>query len=84
MRSKKVLALRLAPAVLQQAEVLPGLDVARPLEHQMLEEVREPGQTRRLVARPHVVPEIHSDDRHSPVRADDNAQPVVQRLLGKG
>jgi hypothetical protein len=52
--------------------VLTGRDVARPLEHQVLEKMRETGQSRRLVARPDVVPEVHGNDRYGAVRADDD------------
>jgi hypothetical protein len=69
---------------LQQAEVLTGGDVARPLEHQVLEEVREPGQPRWFVARPDVVPEVDGDDRDGAVRAHDDPEAVVERLLRDG
>ena len=68
----------------QRAEVLAALDVARALEHQVLEEVGEPGPPGRLVPRPDAHPEVHGDGRDGVVLGDDHPQAVGQRALGDG
>ena len=61
-----------------QAEVVVAADVARALEHQVLEEVGEPGLARCLMPRSDVVPEVDGDDRREMVLADHDAQAVVE------
>ena len=77
---------RVEPAALghQRAEVLAALHVARSLEHQVLEEVGEPGAPGRLVPRPDADPEVHGDSRDGVVLGDDHPQAVGQRALGDG
>ena len=55
-----------AADALDQREVLARLDVARALEHQVLEEVGEALPVRLLVARADVVPEVDGDDARGP------------------
>ena len=77
---------RVEPAALghQRLEVLAAAHVARALEHQVLEEVREAGATGRLVARPDPDPEVHRDVRDGVVGAHDDPQPVGQRAAVDG
>ena len=63
----------------QGLEVLATAHVARTLEHQVLEEVREPGAAGRLVAGPDPDPDVHRDVGDRVVGADDDAQPVGER-----
>ena len=56
--------------------------VSRAREHHVLEKVREPGATRRLVLRPDVVPDGHRDGRRGPVK--NNGQAVRQSVCLKG
>ena len=58
--------------------VLLGLDVARALEHQVLEEVREAGAARFLVLRADVIPELDVDDRRRLVLVQDDDHAVRQ------
>ena len=55
--------------------------VARALEHEVLEEVREAGPAGLLVARANHVPDVYGDDRRQVVGRDDHAQAVVERAL---
>ena len=77
---------RVEPAALghQRAEVLAALDVARPLEHQVLEEVGKTRASGRFVPRPDAHPEVHGDGRDGVVLGDDHPQAVGQRALGDG
>lgn len=77
---------RVEPAPLghEPGEVLAAGDVARALEHQVLEEVGEAGAARRLVPRAHVDPEVDGHVGHAGVRGDDDAQPVGKGLLVDG
>ena len=56
-----------------------GLDVLRALEHQVLEEMREPGAARLLVLRADVIPELQVDDRRRVILRQHHRQPVRQR-----
>ena len=56
-----------------------GLDVLRTLEHQMLEEMREPGPARFLVLRPDVIPERQVHDRRRVIFFEDDGETVGQR-----
>ena len=58
------------------------LDVARSHEHQVLEQVREPGPSRPLVRRADVVPHVDADERDAVVLVEDDAEAVRQRELG--
>ena len=64
--------------------MVPCPDVPRTLEHQVLEEVREPLAVRLLVTRADVVPEVHRDDTEAGRGADDHAEPVVEGAGGQG
>ncbi len=55
--------------------------VFRPLEHQVLEQVREAGPARGLVDRPDVIPEVHRHDRQPTVLAEDDLEAVRKRVL---
>jgi len=72
---------RVQPSALghERLEVLTARHVLRALEHQVLEEVGEPGPTGRLVARPHPHPQVDRDVRDGVVGAHHDAQPVGQR-----
>jgi hypothetical protein len=52
-----------------------------PLEHQVLEEMREPRSAGMLVLRADVIPQIHGDHRQPPVFVDDDPKAVLERLL---
>ncbi|MPM75898.1 hypothetical protein SDC9_122892 [bioreactor metagenome] len=69
---------------LQDRDVLGRRDVARALEHQVLEQVREACPVGQLVAGPDVVPEIDRDGRGRVVRTDHDPQPVVKSSLVDG
>ena len=53
------------------------------LEHQVLEQVREPGHAGALVLRPDVVPDVDRDDRHVMVLVDDDVEAIGERSLGE-
>ena len=59
-------------------------DVARALEHDVLEEVGEAGLARDLVLGADVVPEVDRDDRGEVVLGDDDPQAVVETLVAEG
>ncbi len=69
---------------LQQPEVVPWSDVARTLEHQVLEEVRETLAVRLFVTRADVVPEVHCDDTQPGGGTGHHAEPVVEDAGGHG
>ena len=71
-----------AAGALDEREVLGLGDVARALEHEVLEQVREAGPAGLLVARADDVPEVDRDDRRQVVRRDDHAQAVVRASAG--
>jgi hypothetical protein len=56
-----------------------GLNVLRALEHQMLEQMREPGAPRFLVFRADVIPELHVDNRRRVILGEDDRQTVRKR-----
>ncbi len=58
-------------------------DVGGALEHDVLEEVREPRLARDFVLRADVVPEVHGDDGGKVIFSQDVAQAVGQPLIGK-
>jgi hypothetical protein len=82
-------AVEAPPGPLHVAEVGELLQVFRTLEHQMLEEVGEPGPALRLTADAHVVDDRHTDDRCAAIGREDHPQTVVEgepfdRVLGRG
>ena len=56
-----------------------GLDVLGALEHQVLEEMREPGAARLLVLRPDVIHDLQVHDRRRVVLRQHYREPVRQR-----
>ena len=81
MRSFSVEPLFSPPAASSQAVELARLDVAGAHEHQVLEQVREPGPARALARRADVVPDVDGDDRDAVILVQDHVQPVGQREL---
>ena len=69
------------PAASSSWSKSPYLRVLRAHEHQVLEEVREPGPPRLLARRSHVIPDVDGDERHRVVLVQDDVQPVRQREL---
>src|SRR3546814_15249358 len=69
--------------LLERLEKIAGR-IFRPVEHQMLEQMRETGLARGFVLRPDAVPDRHRDDGRLVILMDDHAQPVVERegLIG--
>ena len=55
------------------------VEVLGPVEHQVLEQVREPAPPVRLVFRPDVVPHVDGHDGRLVVLVDDEREPVVER-----
>ena len=55
--------------------------VRRPLEHQVLEQVREPGAAGPLVLGPDVVPQVDRDEGAAVILVHDHVEPVVERFL---
>ena len=66
----------LAPDGRNHRRVRFRLHVFRPFEHQMLEEVREPGAARLLVLRADVIPKLQMDDRRRMILRKHERQPV--------
>ncbi len=62
----------------------PAFDVPRPLEQQMLEEMREAPAVRLVVLAAHVVHHPHGHDRRAAVRVQDHMQAIVQGELREG
>ncbi len=62
-------------------DVLGPGDVLGPLEHQVLEEVGEPGAPGALVPAPHSVPEVHRHHGIGVVLGKDHPQPVGEGVL---
>ena len=58
--------------------------VLRALEHQVLEQVREPGVAQALVLGPDVIPEVDRDDRARAILVQQHVETVVQRVLLEG
>jgi hypothetical protein len=69
-----------AARFLQRTEVA-FVVVLRALEHQVLEQVREPRAARLLVLRPDVVPHVHGDNRAGAVLVDDDVQAVSEAMM---
>jgi hypothetical protein len=68
-----------APSFFHELCHVPALGhVTRAQEHQMLEEVRQPGARRRVVLRAHVVPEVDRHRRRGVVRREQHLEPVGQ------
>ena len=59
-------------------------DMARALEHDVLEQVGEAGLARHLVLRADVVPEVDRDDRREVVLGHDDPQAVGQSVVAEG
>ena len=59
-----------------------GRDLGRALEHQVLEEMREPRLAGRLVGGSDPIPDHVGDDRRAVVGDDDEFEPVVQGEIG--
>ena len=76
-------AVERAARALHQFEVAVALDLARALEHQVLEEVSQAGTSLDLVAGTDVVPEAHRRDRGQVVLGEHHAQAVGQAVLGR-
>ena len=72
-----------ATGTLDDAEVLGLGDVPAALEHEVLEEVGEPGLAGLLVLGAHVVPEIDGHHGCHPVGGHDDPQAVGQRVLAE-
>src|SRR5690606_19866908 len=72
----------LASAVLgDDARELAGREPLRPLEHHVLEDVRDAGGTVLLVAAADLVPYLRDDDRRAMVPLDDELQAVVEQVF---
>ncbi len=69
----------LAAVLLDEPRELLGAVARRPLEHQMLEEMRDAGRAPVLVARADSVPHLERHDRTPRVLDQQDAQPVVER-----
>ena len=68
---------------LDQGDVLGLRDVARALEHDVLEQVGEPGLAGDLVLGADVVPQVDGDDRSEMVFRDDDAQAIIEVLVAE-
>ena len=69
--------------LIRRANALEGLEVVvvevlAAVEHQVLEEMREPRPARPLVLRAHVVPDVHGNDGCLVILMDQQRQPVFQ------
>ena len=76
-------AVHRAAGRLDEGDVLGLGDVARALEHDVLEQVGEARLARDLVLRADVVPEVDRDDRCEVILGDDDAQAVVETLVAE-
>ena len=72
-----------AAGALDQLEVAVSLDLRRALEHEVLEQVSQPGTALDLVPRADVIPEADRRDRSQMVLGEHQAQAVVQTVLGR-
>jgi hypothetical protein len=68
-----------AAGPLEQRIELARLHVARAHEHQMLEEMREPGAPGALARRADVIPDVDRDNRHAMVFVQDDVEAVRKR-----
>ncbi len=66
---------------LEQPDVRVGRHVLRALKHHVLEEVREPGAPLVLVGGTDVIPEIDRHHRQAALGAENDLEPVRQRVL---
>ena len=66
---------------LEQLIEVAVLGVGRAHEHEVLEEMREPGPPGLLARRADVIPDVHRDQRHGVILVEDDVQPVGQREL---
>ncbi len=73
-----------AARALEQRVERPFLHVAGAFEHQVLEQVREPGPPGLLPRRPDVIPDVHRYKGDGVVLVQDHVQPVRQRELRIG
>ena len=55
----------------------------RSLEHEVLEQVREPRPAGHFVLRSDVVPDVHRDDRQRVILVDQHVESVGKRVLGE-
>ena len=69
-----------AARALQRREVA-RVVMLRSFEHQVLEEMREPGAPGLLVLRPDVIPDVDGDDRAGAVLVQQHVEAVRQRVL---
>ena len=58
--------------------------VLRAFEHQMFEQMGEPGPPGMFVLRPDVIPDVHGDHRQPVVFVDDHPKTVFKRVLREG
>ena len=63
------------------AREVDGDMVRRPLEHHVLEEVRETGAPRLLVLRADVIPDVDRHGRNGVVLVEDHVEPVLQLVV---
>ncbi len=68
---------------LHERDVLGLGDMARALEHDVLEQVREAGLARDLVLRADVVPQVDGDDRSEVILGHDDPQAVGQSVVAE-
>ena len=78
--------IRIRRAVERRARALQRLEVAtvvvlRALEHQMLEQMREPGAAWLFVLRSHVIPQVDGDDGARVIFVQEHIEAVVERVL---
>src|SRR5262249_56586171 len=69
----------LATVLLDEPRELLGSTRRRALEHQMLEEVGDPGRAAQLVARADAVPDLERHNRAPVILEQQDAEPVVER-----
>jgi hypothetical protein len=50
-------------------------------EHQVLEQVREAGAAGTLVLRPHVIPDVHGNNRDMVIFVDEHVEAVAERVF---
>jgi hypothetical protein len=74
-------AVVVAAGRLEQAVELARHDMAGSHEHEMFEQVGEPGPAGPLAAGADVVPHVDGDHRHAVIFVQDHVQPVRQREL---
>jgi hypothetical protein len=82
-RSDEVVALFAAASLHQDVEHAVRSAMG-PHEHEVLEQMREPGTALRLVFRAHVVPEVHGDGRQPAIFVKDHCEAVVETVFLEG